>query len=185
MFSRRMTTKLLSNFSIYTEKPTQYVRALFNLTQPVWVATGKTRYLGECTENFNLTQPVWVAIRMGTIHTWTFQSNATARVATAELHNRRNALLFTLRNICLFFYPIQWSYIIYCNGITSFHFMKANKNTVTSQRDGGISILKYLFAFIFWYNLSIFTLQQKARKTASRKFPFAAFLFVFSQTTRP
>jgi hypothetical protein len=61
----------------------------------------------------------------------------------------------------------------------------ANKNTVTSQRDGGISILKYLFAFIFWYNLSIFTLQQKARKTASRKSPLAVFLLVFSQTTRP
>lgn len=104
----------------------------FDLTQPVWVATNKISRYVVPSHNFNLTQPVWVATRMGTIHTWTFQSNATARVATAELHNRRNTLLFILRNICLFFYPIQWSYIIYCNGITSFHFMKANKNTVTS-----------------------------------------------------
>ena len=32
-------TKLPSNFLIYTEKPTQYVWALFNLTQPKQVAT--------------------------------------------------------------------------------------------------------------------------------------------------
>ena len=44
----------------------------------------------------------------------------------------------------------------------------ANKNTVTSQRDGGMSILKYLFAFIFWYNLSIFTLQQIANAGAAK-----------------
>ena len=50
---------------------------------------------------FNLTQPIQAAI--------------------AELYNRYNVLLFSLCNTCLFFDHLQWSHIIYCNGIMSFH----------------------------------------------------------------
>ena len=90
-----------SNFLIYTEKPTQYVWALFNLTQPKQVATNDAnnslhgRFQSNATRvgcnvpqvlpvlsaiYFNLTQPVWVSTLTNMIPKTeppTFQSNAT------------------------------------------------------------------------------------------------------------
>ena len=124
MFSRRTMTKLPSNFLIYTEKPTQYVWALFNLTQPKQVATNDAnnslhgRFQSNATRvgcnvpqvlpvlsaiyfnHFNLTQPVWVA--------------------TANLHKRSNKLSCILYNVCLFFDQTIWSDTTYCNGTISF-----------------------------------------------------------------
>ena len=124
IFSRRTMTKLPSNFLIYTEKPTQYVWALFNLTQPKQVATNDANnslhgrfqsFQSNATRvgcnvpqvlpvlsaiYFNLTQPVWVA--------------------TANLHKRSNKLSCILYNVCLFFDQTIWSDTTYCNGTISF-----------------------------------------------------------------
>ena len=109
MFSRRTMTKLPSNFLIYTEKPTQYVRALFNLTQPVWVATGKTRYLGECTEfQSNATRAGCNPVRHSSNPTHChFNLTQPVRVATANLHKRSNKLSCILYNACLLFLTIR------------------------------------------------------------------------------
>ena len=147
MFSRRTMTKLPSNFLIYTEKPTQYVWALFNLTQPKQVATNDAnnslhgRFQSNATRvgcnvpqvlpvlsaiyfnHFNLTQPVWVATCMGvTVLGIQHNFNLTQPVwvATANLHKRSNKLSCILYNVCLFFDQTIWSDTTYCNGTISF-----------------------------------------------------------------
>ena len=142
IFSRRTMTKLPSNFLIYTEKPTQYVWALFNLTQPKQVATNDANNSLHGRFQSNATRVGCNRVLIGKQY-GPFQSNATrvgcnvpqvlpvlsaiyfnltqpVWVATANLHKRSNKLSCILYNVCLFFDQTIWSDTTYCNGTISF-----------------------------------------------------------------
>ena len=115
--------------------------------------------------NFNLTQPVWVA--------------------TANLYKRSNKLSCILYNVCLFLTK-QYGQIL-LTAMESYPFFiifgakRPAKLCSLIIRTGSKQKYRHLimrwryvdfeclFAFIFWNNISILTLQQKASNSKFRK----------------